>query len=80
MLAAWLKGLKGAEKEARQKEVLSYRNAFSALSEMIDANLVKRDADRSYSDGWMQRQIAINEYNAAIADIKKLIDLNHKEK
>lgn len=80
MQAAWTKGLKGADKEKRAKEVMSYRNAFEALEELIDATLIKKEADRDYSDGWMQRQIAINEYNAAIADIKKLINLNHKEK
>ena len=34
MQAVWVKGLKGAEKESRIKEVMGYRNAFDELKEV----------------------------------------------
>lgn len=80
MHAVWTKGLKGEEKEARIKQVLAYRNAFDELRDAIEATFKKKEADREYGEGWMQRQIAINEYNAAIDHILKLIDLNQKGK
>jgi len=77
----WTKGLKGAEKEARKKQVLQYRNAFDDLLTMIRSELTKKQADRDYTtDGWVHRQIASNEYNAAIEDVVKLMNLNHKDK
>lgn len=80
MHSAWVKGLKGKDKEARIKQVLAYRNAFDDLKEILDRNFLKREADREYGEGWMQRQIAINEYNAVLENLIKLIDLNQEEK
>jgi hypothetical protein len=80
MHSVWTKGLKGKEKEARINEVLAYRNAFDELREILEQNYRKKEADRDYGDGWMQRQIATNEYNAALDSLLKLIDLNQKGK
>ena len=79
MHLAWTKNLQGKAKDSRKQEVLAYRNAFDALKKILEKNYLKKEADRDYTDGWMQRQIAVNEYNAALADILKLIDLNQKD-
>lgn len=78
MHSVWTKGLRGAEKEERIKQVLSYRNAFDELRDAIEATFNKKEADREYGEGWLQRQIAINEYNAALDHILKLINLEPK--
>ena len=70
----WYRGLKTkAEKEDRKKSLTAYRAAFDDLSELMEM-LRKKSANRDYSEaGWMQKQIAINEYNAALDDISNLM-------
>jgi len=81
MLGVWLKGLTGKEKEARKSEVLGYRNAFDALKEILEQNYHKKESVRDYSvPNWEQRQIAVNEYNAVLDDIMKLLDLTEGSK
>lgn len=77
---AWTKGLKGDKKEERVAQVTAYKTAFDDLGEVIRATLKKRESDRNYNEGWANRQIAANEYNAALEDILRIIDLNHKRK
>lgn len=79
MQAIWLKGLKGEERERRKGEVLAYRNAFDDLREILEQHHLKRDAVRDYSPGWEYKQIAVNEYNAAIEELLNLIDLNPRD-
>lgn len=79
MQAVWLKGLKGEERERRKAEVLSYRNAFDSLREILEQNYAKREAVRDYSPGWEYKQIATNEYNAVLDDLLNLIDLQPKD-
>lgn len=78
MDARWFKGCKTAdEKKQRTQELLGYRNAFDHLREILDSDFKKKEANRDYSDeGWHYRQIAINEYNAVLNDVLKLITLN----
>ena len=71
MQTAWLKGLKGQDKEKRKAEVLGYRNAFDSLKEILE-----RDYE---APNWELRQIAVNEYNQSLDDLIKLITLEHKE-
>jgi hypothetical protein len=78
MHIAWTKGLKGKDKEERIQQVLNYRNTFDDLREVLLATCKKKDADREYNEGWQQRQIAANEYNAALEDILKIITLKPK--
>jgi hypothetical protein len=81
MQSVWLKGLTGADKEKRKGEVLAYRNAFDDLREILERHYKPKECVRDYSvPNWEQRQIAVNEYNAVLDDIMKLIDLNHKER
>lgn len=79
MQAVWLKGLKAEERERRKKEVLGYRNAFDDLREILEQHYIRKEAVRDYSPGWEYKQIAVNEYNAALDDLLNLIDLNHKD-
>ena len=79
MQAVWLKGLKGEERERRKAEVLSYRNAFDSLREILEQHYLKKDAVRDYSPGWEYKQIAVNEYNAVLEDLLNLIDLQPKD-
>lgn len=79
MQAIWLKGLKGEERERRKGEVLAYRNAFDDLREILEQHYLKKDAVRDYSPGWEYKQIAVNEYNAAIEELLNLIDLNPRD-
>lgn len=81
MQSVWLKGLTGADKEKRKGEVLAYRNAFDDLREILERHYKPKGCVRDYNvPNWEQRQIAVNEYNAVLDDIMKLIDLNHKER
>lgn len=79
MQAVWLKGLKGEARERRKGEVLAYRNAFDDLREILEQHYLKKEAVRDYSPGWEFKQIATNEYNAAIEELLNLIDLQPKD-
>jgi len=61
----------GLEKE----EILRFRPAFQALKEILESDFKKKEADRDYSPGWEHRQIAINEYNAVLTDVIKLVTI-----
>ncbi len=80
MHSVWIKGFKGDAKDNRIKEVMNYRNAFEDLTDVIEQTLQRKDAVRDYSPGWAEKQIAVNEYNAALDDILNLIDLNRKDR
>lgn len=69
MDSRWLKN--GRKKD----EVLGYRNAFDALKELLLSDFVKKEAVRDYSPGWEYKQVAANEYNAAVSDLIKLITI-----
>lgn len=79
MQAIWLRGVKDSERNQRKQEVLSYRNAFDDLREILEQHYVRKEAVRDYSPGWEYKQIAVNEYNAVLDDLLNLIDLNHKD-
>ena len=79
MDSRWVKGLSGEAKEARKQEVMRHRNSFDELRTLLGKEFLKKEADRDYSAGWEQRQIAINEYNAVLSDILKLLDLTKGE-
>lgn len=79
MQAVWLRGVKDSERERRKQEVLSYRNAFDDLREILEQHYVRKEAVRDYSPGWEYKQIAVNEYNAVLDDLLNIIDLNPKD-
>lgn len=80
MQAVWLRGVKDSEREQRKKEVLSYRNAFDDLREILEQHYVRKEAVRDYSPGWEYKQIAVNEYNAVLDDLLNLIDISSNQK
>lgn len=74
MKTDWLKG--HTDKAARKKEVLRYRNAFDELRKILERDFKKKESVRDYGEpGWVERQIAVNEYNALIDELLSLIDL-----
>lgn len=74
MHASWYKGLNPKQKAERKQELLGYRNAFDALKELLEQTKRKQPV-RDYSPGWAEKQIAVNEYNQALDDLMKLIDI-----
>ena len=72
MNSKWFIGVE--DKEARKKELLSYRNAFEDLTDIL-VQLIDKEAVRDYGPGWEHKQIARNEYNQAIKDVLKLINI-----
>jgi isopropylmalate/homocitrate/citramalate synthase len=77
MQTAWVKGLKGQDKEKRRAEVMNYRNAFDALKEILERDYKKKQSVRDYeAPNWELRQIAANEYNQSLEDLLKLITLD----
>lgn len=70
----WYKDCKTQEeKEARKKQLESFRPAFEELSKILESKRIP-PANRNYSEtGWMEKQIAINEYNSALDDLLKLM-------
>jgi hypothetical protein len=71
MHTAWYRG-HHKDKAARKKEFLSYRNAFEELAKVLRQEVIKSPV-RDYGPGWAEKQIAVNEYNAAIEDVLELI-------
>jgi hypothetical protein len=80
MQAVWLRGVKDSDRNQRKQEVLSYRNAFDDLREILEQHYVRKEAVRDYSPGWEYKQIAVNEYNAVLDDLLNLIDLSSNPK
>lgn len=75
MHTAWLKG-HSKNIEGRKQQVKGYKMALEDLSEVLRAHLKKKESCRDYdSPGWTQKQIAVNEYNAAIEDILNIITI-----
>lgn len=74
MNSLWFKGCKTkAEKEDRKRQLGSYRPAFDELTVILQS-LRKKPAIRDYSDpGWSNKQVAVNEYNAAIDELINLM-------
>lgn len=75
MQAVWLKGSK--DKDKRKQEVLSYRNAFNELKQILEQEYKKKPSVRDYeTPNWEYRQVAVNEYNQVLDDVLKLITLD----
>jgi len=73
----WTKGLKGEAKEKRVKEVLSYRNAFDALSELLTKEFKEFVPDYS-NPSWAHEQADVNGANRKLSSIIKLITIEDK--
>ena len=49
--------------------------ALNALKEILETDFLKKEAVRDYTPGWEFKQIAVNEYNAVLSDIIKLVTI-----
>lgn len=58
-----------------KEEVKRFRPALEALKEILETDFLKKEAVRDYSPGWEYKQIAVNEWNAVIDSILKLITI-----
>ena len=75
MHSAWLKGHK--DKEARKEQIKSASWAFDLLAEVLEKEFRRKENVRDYDSlNWEYRQVAVNEYNAALDEILKLIKLD----
>lgn len=75
MKELWFKG-STAPRDVRRQQVLSCRNSFELLRDVLMAEYKKKPAARDYGEpGWEHRQIAVNEYNQVLEDILSIIDL-----
>lgn len=75
MHSAWLRSHK--DKEKRKKEVLGAAWAFGLLREVLEQEFRRKENVRDYDKpNWEYRQIAVNEYNAALDDLLKLLEFS----
>lgn len=74
MQAIWLKGLKGEEREKRIKEILSYRNAFDALKELLEDQYEESVPDYD-CPSWSHKQADVNGANRKLRQIISLLDI-----
>lgn len=70
MQTIWTKGFK--DKEARKKEILSYRNAFDALKEVLEKEYEESVPDYD-CPSWSHKQADINGANRKLRQIINLI-------
>lgn len=70
----WLKGHK--DRETRKKAVRSFRPALGELKQILEQEFRKKEAVRDYEvPNWELRQIAVNEYNQALDDVMKMLEI-----
>ncbi len=69
----WFKQQK--DKEARKKELLSYRNAFQELSALLEKEFIQEDGPDYKSNSWAYEQADQNGHNRAIKKVLKLINI-----
>jgi len=70
-----MSSIKWAKAGHTKEEVLRFIPALNALKEILETDYIKKEAVRDYSPGWEYKQIAVNEYNAAIEEILKLVTI-----
>lgn len=58
-----------------KEEVFRLKPGLDALKEILETDFVKKESVRDYSPGWEYKQIAVNEWNAVVDSILKLITI-----
>ena len=58
-----------------REDVQRFKTALEALKEILETDFQKKEAVRDYTPGWEFKQIAVNEYNAVLSDIIKLVTI-----
>lgn len=74
----WVKGLRGKDKEDRQKEVLSYRNAFESLRELLEEQFEESTPDYD-CPSWSHKQADVNGANRMLRKIIQLTTIEGKK-
>ena len=77
MHTAWVKTLKGKDKEDRKKEVLSYRNAFDDLKKLLEEHFEESVPDYD-NPSWSHKQADVNGANRKLQQIINLITIEDK--
>ena len=74
MNSTWFKGYKTAEKEARKKELLSYKNAFEELTKVLEKEFEESVPDYN-NPSWSHSQADVNGANRKLRQVLDLINL-----
>ena len=76
MDSRWFKGkTKGEAKEARKKDVQSFRRAFGELTELLKEEFEDTPTPDYNNPSWAYKQADINGANRMLRQIMKLIDI-----
>lgn len=78
MHSIWFRGLNKEDKEDRVKELLSYRNAFDALKEILEEHYKEYTPDYD-CPSWSHKQADVNGHNRAIKKVINLITIKEKQ-
>ena len=70
MHSAWFKGI--SDKDARRKEVKSFRRAFEELNKLLEEETIPPDYD---CPSWAYKQADQNGFNRAIRKVKSIISI-----
>jgi len=71
----WFKGCKTkAERDERKKKLMSYRNAFDALREMIEGDFEEAPPDYN-NPSWSHKQADVNGANRKLKQILKIMEI-----
>lgn len=73
MDSRWFKGQKDTDQ--RTKELMSYRNAFDALKEILEKEFIRTSCREYDSPNWAIKQVALNERNQVLSEVIKLITI-----
>ncbi len=74
MKTIWFKGLSQAEKEDRKKFLLSHKQTFDTLKEVLENGFHKVDPNYDNAS-WAYKQADVNGANRMLQDIINLIDI-----
>lgn len=77
MNTRWLKGVPSSKKEARKKEILSYRNAFDELRKLLEEDLEDYVPDYDIPS-WSHKQADVNGANRKLRQIIELITIKEE--
>lgn len=73
MQSDWLAGYKEKDRKARKERIKSFREAFRELDKILEKK--KKVAVRDYGPGFTEKQIAVNEWNAAVETLQTLLNV-----
>jgi hypothetical protein len=75
MQSIWFKGIPSEDREKREQEVNSYRNAFDSLREILESKREKSSKSDYDSPSWAYKQADQNGYNRMLDEVLKIITI-----